>query len=56
MTSCMRGAGVQQLSTLQQLTQLNLAYTKTGSEGLTALASLSTLCSLNLDSCDITDE
>ena len=48
-------AGLRQLAFLPLLQELNLAYTQIGDDGLQALEPLTSLTSLNLDSCEVTD-
>ena len=48
-------AGLRQLAFLPLLRELNLAYTQIGDDGLQALEPLTSLTSLNLDSCEVTD-
>ena len=48
-------AGVSHLTGLQQLTQLDLAYTNITDSCVHSLQHLTTLLDLNLDSCNITD-
>ena len=48
-------AGLHQLAFLPLLQELNLAYTQIGDNGLQALEPLTSLTSLNLDSCEVTD-
>ncbi len=48
-------AGLMHLTGLQQLTQLDLAYTNITDSCVHSLQHLTTLLDLNLDSCNITD-
>ncbi len=48
-------AGLLHLTGLQQLTQLDLAYTNITDSCVHSLQHLTTLLDLNLDSCNITD-
>ena len=48
-------AGVAHLSKLQQLTQLDLAYTTVTDASVSNLQQLTSLIDLNLDSCSLTD-
>ena len=48
-------AGLRQLAFLPLLQELNLAYTQIGDDGLQAIEPLTSLTSLNLDSCEVTD-
>lgn len=49
-------AGLKHLSALQQLSDLNLGYTRAACASVSALTSLSALSCLSLDSCDLTDQ